>query len=77
MGCRRATTRQASCWCEVVLPIQVKGDTSVERFKARLVARGFTQRQGEDLYNTYALVRDYSTAPLLQHCKTWSSYSLT
>ena len=48
-----------------ILRIKTKGDGSLERFKARLVARGFTQVPGEDFYNTYAPVGDYTTARML------------
>ena len=48
-----------------ILRIKTKGDGSLERFKARLVARGFTQVPGEDFYDTYAPVGDYTTARML------------
>lgn len=36
--------------------MKISGDGRVERFKARLVARGFTQREGEDFEDTFAPV---------------------
>ena len=45
--------------------IKLKPDNSVERFKARLVARGFSQKYGVDYTETYAPVVDRQTVRLL------------
>ena len=37
-----------------VFKVKVKEDGSIERFKARLTAKGFAQRAGEDFDEIYA-----------------------
>ena len=44
-----------------ILCIKTKGDRSMERFKARIVARRFIQEPREDFYNTYVPARDYTS----------------
>jgi len=40
-------------------------DGAIERFKARLVARGFTQLEGEDYYDTFSSVAKWATVRTL------------
>ena len=42
--------------CKWVFKLKCNSDGSVDRYKARLVARGFTQQQGVDFDETYAPV---------------------
>ena len=48
-----------------IFTIKTKADGSFERYKARLVARGFTQLLGLDYGETYAPVGRYATARVL------------
>lgn len=51
--------------CKIVLRNKLKPDGTLERRKARVVARGFTQRQGIDFTDTFAPVARLDSVRLL------------
>ena len=50
-----------SVGCKWVLAIKRHQNGEIERFKARLVAQGFTQIEGQDFTHTFALVAKWSS----------------
>jgi hypothetical protein len=47
--------------CKCVYKVKTRFDDSLERYKARLVARGFQQEHGRDYDETFALVAHITT----------------
>ena len=54
--------------CKGVFTIKYKADGTVERYKARLAARGFTQTYGVDYEVTFASVAKLNTIRVLISC---------
>jgi hypothetical protein len=47
--------------CKWVYKVKTRSDSSFERYKARLVARGFQQKHGRDYDETFAHVANMTT----------------
>lgn len=63
--------------CHLVFDLKRKGDGSIKKFKARLVADGNTQRYGVDFDRIFSTVAKLSTLRLLMVIAAAHNYSLT
>jgi hypothetical protein len=63
--------------CKWVFKVKTKSDGSIERYKARLVARGFQQTQGLDYDETFAPVAHMTTVRSLIAFAASSSWTIS
>ena len=62
--------------CKWVFTVNHKSDGTMERFKARLIAKGYTQTYGIDYLETFALVAKMNTVRVLLSLVARNDWSL-
>jgi hypothetical protein len=62
--------------CKWVFRNKLQADGTIENYKAQLVAKGYTQKEGEDFFDAYSPMARLTTfRVLLNGCLTQSSRS--